>query len=526
MFPRGDLMVCIIDDREDVWNYARNLVCVQPYVYFKNTGDINDPSLLQSKPGQTQRKRKLSDNQIEKNGDELNELESGELKISSKNLTENTSEGDKQHSEDSSDSRINEQVKKDAKTKNTKMNKNTANEITENRDADEDRDDYLIYLEDILRKIHDEYYRIYEERLKERQENSQSVPFNPNDVNESDLPDVKKVLPMIKSRVLENTAITFSGVVPTGYDLKKQRCYLMAKSLGAKINEHLVLKTEPDEESFEKVAKVKNNKYEYNFASDSFSESSGADSSSSEENETKSKKRYTTHLVAAKYGTSKVHEALKSKPPIHVVTPEWLISSNYRWTRCDENKFKLTKEYDYKNCAFHNEYNMHQKYSVSTNKLKTSSQMTVVTTKRGTTTTIVKKSMEVEEELNSRNSKSIKEDLEMLTKMDKNFFDVMDKEVDDELDDECEEDEDETKGGGENSNSKNSSTEEDANDDDDDDNDDDDDGVPVVKKLKNEKIQSPSSSSSTSNNDSDDSNGSIDDEMIQALERDFENGLD
>ncbi len=39
-------MVCIIDDREDVWNYARNLICVQPYVYFKNTGDINDPKQI------------------------------------------------------------------------------------------------------------------------------------------------------------------------------------------------------------------------------------------------------------------------------------------------------------------------------------------------------------------------------------------------------------------------------------------------------------------------------------------------
>ena len=36
-------MVCIIDDREDVWNYAPNLVHVKPYIFFKNTGDINAP---------------------------------------------------------------------------------------------------------------------------------------------------------------------------------------------------------------------------------------------------------------------------------------------------------------------------------------------------------------------------------------------------------------------------------------------------------------------------------------------------
>jgi RNA polymerase II subunit A-like phosphatase len=38
-------MVCIIDDREDVWNYARNLVHVKPYVWFKDVGDINDINL-------------------------------------------------------------------------------------------------------------------------------------------------------------------------------------------------------------------------------------------------------------------------------------------------------------------------------------------------------------------------------------------------------------------------------------------------------------------------------------------------
>ena len=36
-------MVCIIDDREDVWNFAPNLVHVKPYNFFKNTGDINAP---------------------------------------------------------------------------------------------------------------------------------------------------------------------------------------------------------------------------------------------------------------------------------------------------------------------------------------------------------------------------------------------------------------------------------------------------------------------------------------------------
>ena len=34
--------------------------------------------------------------------------------------------------------------------------------------------------------------------------------------------------------------------MPTDYDLKKQRCYLMATALGAKVNEHLVLGNSSD----------------------------------------------------------------------------------------------------------------------------------------------------------------------------------------------------------------------------------------------------------------------------------------
>jgi hypothetical protein len=68
----------------------------------------------------------------------------------------------------------------------------------------------------------------------------------------------------------------------------------------------------------------------------------------------------------AKFGTSKVLDALKSKRPVKVVTPEWLIQSNFKWEKCDENQFKLTKQYEYKHCAFHQEYNSQQKFTAST----------------------------------------------------------------------------------------------------------------------------------------------------------------
>ena len=41
LFPCGDHMVVIIDDREDVWNYAPNLIHVRPYHFFQHTGLLN-----------------------------------------------------------------------------------------------------------------------------------------------------------------------------------------------------------------------------------------------------------------------------------------------------------------------------------------------------------------------------------------------------------------------------------------------------------------------------------------------------
>jgi RNA polymerase II subunit A-like phosphatase len=47
-------MVCIIDDREDVWKFAPNLITVKKYVYFPGTGDVNAPP--GSRESQTRKK--------------------------------------------------------------------------------------------------------------------------------------------------------------------------------------------------------------------------------------------------------------------------------------------------------------------------------------------------------------------------------------------------------------------------------------------------------------------------------------
>ena len=46
VFPCGDSMVAIIDDREDVWGRCPNLLHVKPYMFFTGTADINAPPPL------------------------------------------------------------------------------------------------------------------------------------------------------------------------------------------------------------------------------------------------------------------------------------------------------------------------------------------------------------------------------------------------------------------------------------------------------------------------------------------------
>ena len=48
IFPCGDSMVVVIDDRSDVWKWSENLIPVKPYEFFVNAGDFNDPAKLQS----------------------------------------------------------------------------------------------------------------------------------------------------------------------------------------------------------------------------------------------------------------------------------------------------------------------------------------------------------------------------------------------------------------------------------------------------------------------------------------------
>ncbi|XP_036808833.1 RNA polymerase II subunit A C-terminal domain phosphatase isoform X2 [Oncorhynchus mykiss] len=158
-------------------------------------------------------------------------------------------------------------------------------EEEEKEEVDVDKDDHLIYLEEVLERIHGEYYARYNAFLgKERPE----------------MPDIRKIVPELKARSLEGTTIVFSGLYPTNYPMERTRENYHAKALGAKIGKGLLLRSKDPGR--------------------------------------------TTHLIAARAGTEKVRQAQGCKH-LHVVNPDWLWGCLERWERVEESLYPLKEDY-------------------------------------------------------------------------------------------------------------------------------------------------------------------------------------
>ncbi|XP_043415071.1 RNA polymerase II subunit A C-terminal domain phosphatase isoform X4 [Prionailurus bengalensis] len=434
LFPCGDSMVCIIDDREDVWKFAPNLITVKKYVYFQGTGDINAPSgsresqarrrVTQSSKAadvaehapsvrETEEGRQIpgveQSNGLGKPTRELNggvsprggwplpgqEEDRGarpathgpladgrgppacaqphgrtslekrpaqgtaggdldfDLSSDSESDAQSSSEGESgerkglerpQGSRDAGkvaqrggppgpggerpagaspcgESAPGEHLdvqdederdglcglgggsadRKEAETEsqNSEQSGITAGESLdqsveeeEEEEEDTDEDDHLVYLEEILARVHSDYYAKYDRYLR-------------GDSQEP--PDIRKIVPELKSRVLADVAIIFSGLHPTNFPIEKTREHYHATALGAKILTQLVL--DPDDPD------------------------------------------RATHLIAARAGTEKVRQAQECGQ-LHVVNPDWLWSCLERWDRVEEQLFPLRADYGRAQSAF------------------------------------------------------------------------------------------------------------------------------------------------------------------------------
>lgn len=389
LFPCGDSMVCIIDDRDDVWNAVPNLIVVRKYNVFQGAGDINnphrgrDPVKRKSEEiiGDRQSKRaKEGDNSDTKKDSDATIAEPNKEKVpedsksdvdedldmssdsdsSSNSSSESNSSGnsddavasscilddktalDKSNGAgcrktDADGSKPNGSGKSTVATSGettscesdkSELNKsngtdtdgqgsssietfpissqesvvinsqerfeqeasgfsNSSQEFSSLRSSQNvgdaqtlhDPDDYLQFLKDILIQIHDTYYEAYDKFLKKE--------F-------ADLPDVRGVVPFLRSKVLYGQTIVFTSVIPQAFygPASHHRAYIVARQLGAKVEDQI--------------------------------------------------SNATTHLVATKRGTSKYQDAQKRKEQkIKMVSLDWLWCCSERWEHVNEKLFPI-----------------------------------------------------------------------------------------------------------------------------------------------------------------------------------------
>ena len=157
-------------------------------------------------------------------------------------------------------------------------------------------DNFLVYLGDILERLHGKFYKEFDEMAKD---------LDIDEIMDIPTPDLKKLIPEMRHSVLKGTRVLFTGVIPTNMSPHKNREWNTARAFGAVIHNRLVhgLHSSDPNKAF----------------------------------------RATTHVIAGRPGTSKLREA-KRLPGVKVVNPRWLWSCAEQWKLVDEKLFPLEFE--------------------------------------------------------------------------------------------------------------------------------------------------------------------------------------
>lgn len=349
LFPVDTKMVVIIDDRGDVWKWSENLIKVTPYDFFVGIGDINS-SFLPKKPElKTSIKaaaavaipdpnRDLAEGATIKepepmtNGDgsesSTEKSESSTGLVSALEQLVSMGGGDDPTTLQAQATKQDEtlaaqlqerpllqkqkQLEADdeaaaaASTDGDNPNENTKGDETPSDSGKhrhnllQDNDTELQYLERSLRKVHTEFFDVYNQKLASIQggriaqlrgeKHAKKVAVNDKDADLKLVPDIKIIMPQMKLRVLEGVSLVFSGVVPLGTDIQNSDIALWARTFGAQIFENITKRT--------------------------------------------------THVIAARNRTAKVRQAARRRK-IKIVTTQWLFDSISQWQRVDEDSYLI-----------------------------------------------------------------------------------------------------------------------------------------------------------------------------------------
>nr|VZI25791.1 unnamed protein product [Spirometra erinaceieuropaei] len=400
LFPRGVHLVCIIDDRGDVWDWSPNLIHVQPYRFFPEVGDINgppgrplslpptpdfrpipselvtpppspspqDPSVTststasETPASEATTPPKPSDPPAEGASTKANELAT----VASTATDATAAESNRSDEPQDKDS---QQRPKTVETPSHMASGVDLRSISIQRPetlfemSEETLDsfdaDYLLRLEQILLKIHRNYYRAYAKQVAE----AAAAKNSDNGGAPSQymgIPHVANIISQLRSKVLgPETHITLSGLTPTHRPASRCLAGQLAIGLGSTLHNRLRLPAvkpapTPSTVSVDETSKKP----------DSTPETSQPDfakphKSSHAESKSRGRRAYTTHLVACRLNTEKVIAAqLYTKRAaeaasaggaplhrIHIVSPRWLWASHFRWEHLPEDQFPLDRDY-------------------------------------------------------------------------------------------------------------------------------------------------------------------------------------
>jgi RNA polymerase II subunit A-like phosphatase len=237
LFPVDTKMVVIIDDRGDIWGWSPNLIRVQPFSFFVGIGDINSSFLPPQQdviaPKSAPEKKEAKNEPVAEPKD-AKSIEDALLQMAGDNDPSKIEEqGNKQQEEIAAQVQdrplLREQELLDKQDEDgDKTNGSAAATPDAHRRhpllQDDDRE--LEFLEDHLRSVHDAFFTEYERKLagavggrvaELRPDKRAAKKARPVD----DLllvPDVKEIMPRMKSDVLAGVVVCFTGVIPQNID--------------------------------------------------------------------------------------------------------------------------------------------------------------------------------------------------------------------------------------------------------------------------------------------------------------------
>lgn len=263
IFPVDTDMVVIIDDRGDVWQWSPNLIKVTPYDFFVGIGDINSSFLPKKTDNMSKRTRTPpppppADIAEEKENNGISEqieaptnnatidttsvFETSDAPTLETQLVAMAGGDDPSVIEEQSNTQAEtlaaqvvdrplmkkqemlDKLDEEEEAKESNEEEPSAETVPENKHRHNllhDDDDELRYLQANLEAIHRLFYEEYDQNItasapRLSQLRGEKTTKKPPVDNLELVPDVKDIMPRMKSDVLRHVVICFTGVIPQG----------------------------------------------------------------------------------------------------------------------------------------------------------------------------------------------------------------------------------------------------------------------------------------------------------------------